>query len=350
MPRAMRPRHILCLLIPALGLVPALTAATAARAADSAVILMYHRFGQDKYPSTNIRMGQFKKHLAVLKKPKYTVLPVPRILERLKSGQGVPENTVGLTIDDAYASVFKNGWPAFKEAGLPFTLFVSTDPVDEGHGDYMSWEQLKTLADSELVTIGNHTADHAHMPDESREANAEAVSRATRRLKEKLGETPEYFAYPYGEADRKAMAVVRDKGFKAAFGQHSAALWSGSNMYYLPRFALNENYGAIDRFRTVVDTVSIHPAQVTPGMPTVDENPPSFGFTVKRDGLDLANLTCFASHEGRVNRQVLGGGRVEVRLTRPFPPGRGRINCTKPAGDGRFYWFGYQFHVPGDAG
>ena len=32
-------------------------------AADHAVILMYHRFGEDQLPSTNIRLDQFDAHL-----------------------------------------------------------------------------------------------------------------------------------------------------------------------------------------------------------------------------------------------------------------------------------------------
>ena len=35
-------------------------------AADYATVLMYHRFGEDKYPSTNIRIAQFEAHLDML--------------------------------------------------------------------------------------------------------------------------------------------------------------------------------------------------------------------------------------------------------------------------------------------
>ena len=37
-----------------------------AYAADHAVILMYHRFGENDYPSTNIRLEQFDAHLEIL--------------------------------------------------------------------------------------------------------------------------------------------------------------------------------------------------------------------------------------------------------------------------------------------
>ncbi len=41
--------------------------ACAAPAADNgAVILLYHRFGEDSLPSTNVRLDQFEAQLAVL--------------------------------------------------------------------------------------------------------------------------------------------------------------------------------------------------------------------------------------------------------------------------------------------
>jgi hypothetical protein len=36
-------------------------------AADSLATLMYRRFGEDKFPSTSIRMEQFRAHLEYLK-------------------------------------------------------------------------------------------------------------------------------------------------------------------------------------------------------------------------------------------------------------------------------------------
>ena len=46
-------------------------------ASDSAVVLMYHRFGETAHPSTNIRIEQFEAHLEELSREKY-VLPCPK--------------------------------------------------------------------------------------------------------------------------------------------------------------------------------------------------------------------------------------------------------------------------------
>ena len=95
-------------------------------AADHAVILMYHRFGEDTIPSTNIRLEQFDRHLEILASGDYTVWPIGKIVTHLQTKQPLPDRTVGISIDDAYLSVYTEAWPRLKERGFPFTLFVAT--------------------------------------------------------------------------------------------------------------------------------------------------------------------------------------------------------------------------------
>ena len=83
---------------------------------DSATVIMYHRFGEGRYPSTNISMEQFEDHLALLTNGDYTVLPLPEIVDKLRSGQLLPDRTVAITIDDAYLSVYEKSL-AFAETG-----------------------------------------------------------------------------------------------------------------------------------------------------------------------------------------------------------------------------------------
>ena len=62
----------------------------AAFAADYATVLMYHRFGEDKYPSTNIRIEQFEAHLDVLGNGDYTIWPLGKIVDHLQQGLDLP--------------------------------------------------------------------------------------------------------------------------------------------------------------------------------------------------------------------------------------------------------------------
>jgi len=320
--------------------------APATQAADSAVIVMYHRFGEDRYPSTNTRIPQLEAHIEELTSGAYTVLPVGEILDALQSGRDLPDRTVGITVDDAYLSVHAEAFPRLKAAGLPFTLFVATEPVDRGRPGYISWEQIREMRDAG-VTIGAHTASHLHMTEATPARNREEIRKSLDRFRAELGAAPELFAYPYGETSLAVQNVVREFGFKTAFGQHSAAVHRTTDPFFLPRFALNETYADIDDFRLRINTVGLPVRDVTPADPYIDRvNPPLVGFTVDPSVGSLNGLACYHSQEGRVDLEILGTHRVEIRFREPFPPGRSRLNCTKPAGGGRWFWFGKQYYVP----
>jgi len=111
-----------------------------ANAADSAVVLMYHRFGEDRYPSTNIRIEQFEAHLNHLQDRCYTVVPLADVLAAIKDSASLPDRAVAITIDDAYRSVYDVAFPLFKARQFSFAVFVATDGVDEQRPAYMSWD------------------------------------------------------------------------------------------------------------------------------------------------------------------------------------------------------------------
>lgn len=315
----------------------------------SAVVFIYHRFGEDNLPSTNIRLEQFDAQIEELVTGGYTVLPLSEVVRKLRAREQFPEKTVSITVDDAYKSVSTEGWPRLKAAGLPMTLFVSTDPVDEGNANYMTWDDIRTL-ESEGVEIAHHTASHLHMIHEGPEASLADVRRASERFETELGYVPKIFAYPYGEYDPELMAQIETEGFTAAFAQFSgpAAFWS--HPYALPRYPVNERYGDMDRFRLIARTKALPIEDQVPANPVLSDttNPPVFGFTVDGTVSGLSAMACYPNHLGRAAELLrLNDNRIEVRFDEPMPPGRGRINCTMPAGDGRWYWLGSFFYVPG---
>ncbi len=321
------------------GLWPALAAA------EGAVVVMYHRFGDDRYPTTNIRLQQFEAHLSELKSGKYAILPLPEIIRRLRHGDALPDRTVGITVDDAFLTVYENAWPRFRDAGIPFTLFASTEPIDQGKPDYMTWDQVREMVEGG-VTIGHHSAAHLSFVRIGPQGVEEQIRKASARLKTELGQVPEIIAYPYGEVGAAEQAIVKDAGFAAAFGQHSGAFDTSADFLYLPRFAFNETLGNIKRFKLAVNTLPLPVTDLTPADPRIGvENPLLLGFTVMEGIKNLGAINCFASHEGKVETIRLGESRIEVRLTKPLPRGRSRVNCTLPAGGGRWRWFGRQFFV-----
>lgn len=314
--------------------------------AGSAVILMYHRFGEDIYPSTNVRMDQFEAHIKELAEGPYTVLPVSEIVAALRSGKNLPDRAIGITVDDAYLSVYTEAWPRLKAAGLPFTLFVATDAVDKRYAGMVDWGQIREMRDAG-VEIGAHTASHLHMPDAADEVNKSEMQRSLKRFQEELGERPALFAYPYGETSLATQAIVREFGFETAFGQHSGVAYGAGDPMYLPRFALNETYSALEDFVLRVNALPLPVGDISPLDSFIqDKNPPLVGFTVDTTVGSLGGLACYHSQFGKADLEILGTHRVEIRFPEPFKAGRTRLNCTKPAGKGRWRWFGMQYYTP----
>mgnify|MGYP000653037650 CR=1 FL=1 len=86
--------------------------------ANYASFIMYHRFGDSRYPSTNIRKEQFESHINELIKPKYNVVDIKKAFKAINEEELINDRSIVITIDDAYSSVFDYAWPIFKKYNL----------------------------------------------------------------------------------------------------------------------------------------------------------------------------------------------------------------------------------------
>ena len=319
-------------------------AAAPAIAADSAVIVLYHRFGENQYPTTNIKLEQFEAHLKELKSGGYTVLPLTEIIAAFAAGRPLPDRTVAITIDDAMASVYTRAWPRLKQAGFPFTLFVSTDAHDQRFKDYMTWDQIREMK-AAGVTIGNHSVTHGHMVDQTPQQVADEIEKSNARFKAELGEVPTLFAYPYGEYANGPRAAAEKAGFKAAFGQHSGVAYAGADRFTLPRFALNEHWGEIGRFREIANALPLPVKILEPDdTPVTKPNPPPLALSVSPDVGALKKFACYGPAATTTNVDE-DKRTAKIVFGQPFAPGRNRVKCTMPGPDGRWRWWGMQFYA-----
>ena len=315
-----------------------------ALASKAAVILMYHRFGEGDLPSTNTTIAQLEDHIEALKEGGYTVVPLADVVSALNGAHSLPPRSVAITVDDAYRSFLTIGWPRLKAAAFPVTLFVATEGVEAGYSDMMTWDKILTLQ-QEGVSIGAHSHGHNHFPSLSAAAVNQDLARMTATFVRGLGVAPKLFAYPYGEASLADMTAVRDAGFTAGFGQHSGAVGPLANTFYLPRFALNEQYGSAKRFRLIIETVPLPVAAISPADPVLQQNPPTITIEVADSLSNLADVTCFGPTGAPLAADVRANILSLTPMT-PFPIGRTRLNCTLQSVDritqGRWHWFGWQ--------
>ena len=309
---------------------------------NSVAVFVYHRFGENNYPSTNIKISQFKKHLEELTKNNYNVVSTEEIVDALINNKDLPEKTVALTIDDAFFSIYKKAWPLLKEKKLPFTIFVSTGPLRSNSKNYMNWEQIKEMV-NHGVTIGHHTKNHLHLVTEEKEKIISEIEEANNDFLKNLGYVPDIFAYPYGEYSSEIKQITKSY-FKAAFGQQSGGIYNGIDIFELPRYSLNEQYGDLKRFRFAANSYGLKIKNILPENKVItDANPPLLGFTLLDDL--KGSLKCYPSHNIKADLIKLGNKRIEVRFNKAFPKGRTRINCTINDNT-KWRWSGFQFLNP----
>jgi len=308
--------------------------------------LMYHRFDENKYPSTNIKNEIFIEHLKEINNSEIEFITFEKFEEIIKTG--IKKNYLLLTIDDAFKSFYLNAWPILKNKKIPFILFVSTEAI--GKNGYMTWEQIREVTSSNLVTIGNHSHTHEYLIDWKDSEIKSDLETSIKIFKEELGYSPEIFSYPFGEYSSNLKKIVSDFNFKFAFGQHSGVIDPTKDFLELPRFPINEKYGEIKRFKSILKTLPFPYENITPENRYLkkDENPPKVKIKFFKNLINIQNINCY-SNEGNIWRksdiQFINENELMILLKEKFKSERGRINCSLWKENGKWRWLGIQYVI-----
>ena len=305
--------------------------------------LMYHRFNENKYPSTNIQMDVFKKQVQIIRKLKYNFYD-PKNLEKnfhVKKN----EKKILITIDDAFSSFYEVAWPYLKKKEIPFILFVSTKAV--GKNGYMSWDQIKELEKETNVYIGNHSHAHNYLVDLTNEDFINDIDTSSLIFKEKIGYNPIFFSYPFGEYSALIKEYI-SKNFKFSFGQHSGVIDINKDRHELPRFPINEKYGDLKRFEFLIN---LNPLQYKFLYPvekylTNNNNPPKFFIEFFDEQKNINNINCFSDEGDKWEKSNIDFNQniLNVNFREKFNFRRGRVNCSLND-NGIWRWLGIQFSI-----
>ena len=129
---------------------------------SNGVILLYHHVATDSPPSTSISPEDFRGHLDYLRDNDFNVIPLDRLIEGLQNKEILPDKAVAITFDDGYISIYETAFPMLQSYNFPFTLFLSTGPIDRQQTNYINWEQIKEMSDAGVI-IANHMVEHPYM-------------------------------------------------------------------------------------------------------------------------------------------------------------------------------------------
>ena len=305
--------------------------------------LMYHRFNEDKYPSTNIQMNIFKQQMEIIKNSNYTFFYPDKFEKNFTSIRTNKE--ILLTIDDAFLSFYLEAWPYLKKNKIPFILFVSTEPV--GKSGYMTWEQIKEVGAEKFAVIGHHSHSHGYLIDKDNDFFITDLKKANEIFLNNLGYVPNLFSYPFGEYS-KFMRDYVSKNFDYAFGQHSGVIDLNKDKFELPRFPINENYGELKRFNSIIKSFPLEYEQLFPLEKKLltKNNPPNFQVKFFKEQDNIENINCYSNELDKWEKSntTIDNYVLTIKFRGPFKPRRGRINCSLND-NGKWRWFGIQFPI-----
>jgi poly-beta-1,6-N-acetyl-D-glucosamine N-deacetylase len=305
--------------------------------------LMYHRFNESKYPSTNIQMDIFKNQIQIIKKSNYVFSDPSKFNKKFHTPKKNKE--ILITIDDGFESFYLEAWPYLKKNKIPFILFISTEPV--GKRGYMTWNQIKEVEKEKFAFIGHHSHAHNYLIDGTNNMFIEDIKKANKIFLKELGYIPNLFSYPFGEYS-KFMKDYISQNFEYAFGQHSGVIDVNKDKFELPRFPINENYGDLKRFKSVINSFPLEYDQLFPKDKklTKNTNPPTFKVKFFKEQKNIKNVNCYSNelNEWKKSNTNFNNQVLTIRFRGPFSPRRGRINCSLND-NSKWRWFGIQFLI-----
>ncbi|QOP45655.1 polysaccharide deacetylase family protein [Sulfurimonas paralvinellae] len=317
------------------------------------VILQYHRFDENKYPTTSISMKLFTQQMEYLTQHHYNIWPLSKVVRYLQQKKPLPDKTVVISIDDAYRSTYTKAYPLLKKYHLPFTLFVSTLPVDHGSKNYLTWDMMREMAKNG-AEFANHTYSHQYLvrdrlkDPQDKQYIVDEIQKSQEKLEKELGNSvatkPKMLAYPFGEYDKNLMHITKELGY-VGVAQNSGPISSESDFMALRRFPMSGGYGEMEQFVVKINTLPLPLLSVEDEDTIVDEsnNPPLLTLSLQKP---LKGFQCFNANGEKLKMQWMSDTQVTVQSSKPLAYPRDHYTCTAPTQNKEsWYWYSHLWVV-----
>ena len=304
---------------------------------------MYHRFNENKYPSTNISMEIFKKQIDLIQEEKISFLHP----NDFKLNFNIPKlkKKILLTIDDGFTSFYENAWPYLKKREIPFILFISTEAV--GKYGYMDWKQIKEIEREKFAFIGNHSHSHEYLIKYNFNKFKKDIDTSIKIFTKNIGYNPSFFSYPFGEYSLEQKKYISSK-FDFGFGQHSGLIDINKDKYELARFPINEKYGDLERFSFLINLFPLEYKNILPEDKYIlkNQNPPETTIEFFKEQKNLEKINCFSDEGDKWDKSkvILDKNKLYIKFRDKFNFRRGRVNCSLNDDIG-WRWLGIQFSI-----
>jgi peptidoglycan/xylan/chitin deacetylase (PgdA/CDA1 family) len=209
-------------------------------------ILMYHYVSElppgadatriDLTVSPNL----FRAHMRYLSEQGYQTVSLYQLDAALRQGIPLPAKPIILTFDDGYVDHYQFVMPVLQQHGFVGTFFIITARADANDPRYMSWSQIREMADAGM-SMEAHTKNHVDLRDRSYDFLIYEMLGSMESLAAYVGRQSHMFAYPVGHYDTMTLQVGEQLPIWRAVTTQSGALHTTDNRLELPRLRIHGN-------------------------------------------------------------------------------------------------------------
>lgn len=217
-------------------------------------VLAYHGVvdSRNQLASDDVTLETLINHFEWLVAENFTPISIDQLLEARNGTYQLPDKPVLLSWDDGYESFYTHVMPLLKAYGFPAVLALVGDWMTTPEGDlveygddlvprekFLSWEQIRAIAQSSLVEIGSHSFDlhrglladragdripaaitHAYsLQSNTYETDSQKFERILDDLTknnaliyENTGISPRVMVWPFGRYNALAVAAAKEAG------------------------------------------------------------------------------------------------------------------------------------------
>jgi peptidoglycan/xylan/chitin deacetylase (PgdA/CDA1 family) len=224
-------------------------------------VLVYHKFSKQVSDRMTVREDAFEAQMAFLKRSGYRVITLDALFDFLDRKRPIPKQSVVITFDDGWRSMYEIAYPILMKYGFPATLFVYTDLIHPSNAT-LDWAKIREMARNG-IDIQCHAKTHRSLgkkePGETIPAYFEAVKgeliESAKIIKKQLNKDVKYLAYPFGDTNGLVIAMLGRLGYRGAL-----TVVRSSNAFFADDFRVSRSmiYGDFDlkRFQSNLGWIS----------------------------------------------------------------------------------------------
>jgi peptidoglycan/xylan/chitin deacetylase (PgdA/CDA1 family) len=205
-------------------------------------IAMYHMV-KPSVPAGNrlvVSVKTFDRQMQFLKKNNYAVLTLEQASSLIAQKRKIPARAVVLTFDDGTVDNYLYAFPILKKYGLPATIFLVVDDI--GAPDKLTWDQIRRMQESGLITFGSHSMSHPFLECITSGPELERQIRGSKQaLESALNGPVSTFSYPCGRLNQDVRQRAIDAGYRAAVVTNPGKAAANDDVFALKRLRISEN-------------------------------------------------------------------------------------------------------------